>query len=188
MGATVIALATGLHRVAAKGMVLMEPIFLPQQFYDINITVEDHPLASRSIKRRNHWDDRREAKEYLRSKPLFARWDEETLELYLTHGMVADDDEGGLCLVCHPRKEASLFMGGGHYDPWPLLPSITCPALIVEGSLSENRDYIDLKKAASLFPRGQYNLIEGAGHLIPMEQPEETAQLINGFFQAECSG
>lgn len=185
MGATVITLSIVLHNMPAKGIVLMEPIYLPRQFYKMNITVEEHPLASRSIKRKNHWKDQQEARNYLRSKSLFSRWDDEMLELYIKHGIVPDED-GGLCLACHPRKEASLFMGGGHYDPWPLLSGISCPALVLEGEVSENRDYIDLKKASSLLPLGQYRMVQGAGHLIPMEQPEYTAQLINEFFKSEC--
>ena len=31
--------------------------------------------------------------------------------------------------------------------------------------------------------QGTYRLVEGAGHLIPMEKPEESAALIGGFFK-----
>ena len=182
MGATVITLAAALFENSARRMVLIEPIYLPEQVYSMDLQVEQHPLASRSIKRRNHWADRREAREYLRSKQLFANWDEEALSLYLDYGMV-QGETGGLSLACHPRREASLFMGGGHYDPWPLLEKISCPVLVVEGEKSENRPFIDLHKAVSLFPKGEYRMVEGAGHLIPMEQPEETSQLINEFFR-----
>jgi len=182
MGATIITLAAALYGNSAAGMVLIEPIFLPQQFYGVKISVDQHPLASKSIKRRNHWSDRQEARDYLRSRALFKNWDDEMLDLYLAYGMISGDT-GGLNLACHPRKEASLFMGGMHYDPWPLLPKIKNPVMVVEGETSENRAFIDLKKAASLFPSGQYHMVEGAGHLIPMERPEEISALINRFFQ-----
>jgi pimeloyl-ACP methyl ester carboxylesterase len=133
-----------------------------------------------SIKRRNSWDDHASAKAYLRAKPLFALWDDTMLDLYIEHGMV-DNEAGGLELACSPPREAALFMGGMPYDPWPLFPKIHCPVLIVEGGQSQNRRFMNLKDAVGLFRQGTYQLIEAAGHLIPMEKPSETCQIITDF-------
>jgi len=181
MGGAVMTLAESAHGPYAEKMILIEPIFLPQPLYSFKMRVQDHPLARKSIKRLNHWDNPAEARRYLRSRPLFQKWDAEMLELYLKYGMIAKET-GGLELACHPRKEASLFMGSAQTDPWPLMPKVQCPALIIEGSESENRGFIDFKKAASLFPKGHYRLVEGAGHLIPMEMPRETTEIIREFF------
>ncbi len=182
MGATVLTIADALHDIGAGGIILIEPIFLPRDFYGIELRIEDHPLASKSIRRKNHWGDREEALSYLRSRPLFKEWDEEMLEIYLEHGM-SPAETGGLELTCSPAREASLFMGGIHYDPWPIISKIECPVLVLEGEKSENRSYIDLKKAASLFPRGTHMLIPGAGHLIPMEQPGKITDIIITYFK-----
>ena len=160
---------------------MIEPIYLPEQIYSANLTIEQHPLASKSIKRRNGWSDRDEALAYIRPKPLFANWDSEALELYLEYGFVPGE-AGGLTLTCSPRREAALFMGGLSYNPWPLLDRITSPTLVLEGEKSENRSYIDLEKAASLMQNGTYKLVKEAGHLIPMEKPGETANIIKEFF------
>jgi lipase len=181
MGATVLTLAHAAFGIDTMGIVLLEPIFLPQDFYKIHITLDLHPLASKSIKRRDHWRDRDEVFNYLKTRPLFKKWDDEMLSLYLDHGFTTGNG-GGLTLACSPKREASLFMGGVHFDPWPLLPKISCPALVIEGSESENRPFIDLKKATSLMPRGKYVLMEGAGHLIPMEQPREITRIVKEFF------
>jgi pimeloyl-ACP methyl ester carboxylesterase len=162
-------------------MILIEPIFLPQDFYKIQISVHEHPLASRSIKRRNHWDDPSEALNYLKSRGLFKNWDGEMLDLYLRYGMIPGEI-GGLQLTCPPKKEAALFMGGMPYDPWPMLPRVGCPVMVLEGENSVNSTYINLKKAAARFPAGSYHLIEDAGHLIPMEKPAEMIQVISTFF------
>ncbi|MBU0991385.1 MAG: alpha/beta hydrolase [Proteobacteria bacterium] len=182
MGATVMTLANGLHGDVAKKMVLIEPIFLPHDFYNISLKVEDHPLASKSIKRKNHWQDKDEVLTYFKSKSFFQSWDERVLELYIKYGIM-EKDSGGFELTCSPQREASLFMGGGVYDPWPVLPKITCPVLVVEGEMSENRSWIDLKKAASLFEKGTYHMVNGAGHLIPMEQPMEIFNILDHFFK-----
>lgn len=180
MGATVMTLAEAMHGPFASRMILIEPIFLPEDLYRINITVEQHPLAAKSIKRKNFWNTPEEARAYLRSKKLFKKWTDEMLDLYIEHGMV-EGENGGLTLACHPRREAALFMGSVKYDPWPLLPKVVCPVLVLEGEESENRVFIDLKKASSMFPGGLYRMIDGAGHLIPMEKPEEILKIIREF-------
>jgi pimeloyl-ACP methyl ester carboxylesterase len=182
MGATVPAIAAAIHGLAPAGMILIEPIFLPQDIYRISIRVQDHPLAAKAIRRRNHWQDETEALEYLKSRDLFKKWDAEMLSLYVRYGM-KQKSESGLELACSPKRETALFMGGVHYDPWPLLPQVACPVLILEGESSENRPFIDLKKAASLFPRASYQLVEDAGHLIPMEKPGLTSDIISDFFK-----
>ncbi len=177
MGATVMTIAEATHGPRASGMILIEPIFLPQDFYQIQLRVEDHPLASRSIKRRNIWRDLGEVKADFRRKPLFKNWEEEFLDLYIEHGTVSLGS-GGLELACSPEKEASLFMGGMGYDPWPMLPKIACPVFVLEGEESTNRPFVDLKKATLRFQQGTYRLIPGAGHLIPMEKPKEIIEFI----------
>ncbi len=181
MGATVITIASAIYDSPADKIIMIEPIYLPEHIYSASLTVDQHPLASKTIRRRNKWADRDEALEYLRSKPLFASWDSEALELYLNYGMVPGAS-GGLTLTCSPRRETALFMGGLSCNPWPLLHKITSPTLILEGENSENRAYIDLKKAASLMKNGTYRLVKEAGHLIPMEKPVETANIFKEFF------
>jgi pimeloyl-ACP methyl ester carboxylesterase len=181
MGATVITIASAIYGSHAEKIIMIEPIYLPEHIYSAGLTVEQHPLASRSVRRRNRWADRNEALEYLRSKPLFASWDSEVLDLYLNYGMVSGAS-GELTLACSPRRETALFMGGIIHNPWPLLEKITSPTLVLEGEKSENRTYIDLKKAASLMQNGTYQLVEDAGHLIPMEKPGEMVNIFKDFF------
>ena len=179
MGATVAVIANALHGIPAAGMVLIEPIIVPPEFYRTRISVEQHPLASRAIRRTNFWRNRDEAMTYLHSRPLFQSWDEETLELYLRHGMSGEED--GLRLTCSPQREAALFMGGMQYDPWPLLSRISSPVLILEGEKSDSRGFIDIGRVRSLIPDCSYHMVGGAGHLIPMEQPREVTRLIREF-------
>jgi lipase len=180
MGATVITIANAAFDLEARGLILFEPIFLPEDFYKAQITVDLHPLASKAIKRKDTWGNQEEVHAYLTSKAMFKNWDKEMLDLYVEYGMKRLD-AGGLQLACSPVREASLFMGGMQYDPWPLLPKVTCPTLVLEGEKSENRAFIDLKKATSLFTQGTYRLVNGAGHLIPQEKPKESLEIIREF-------
>ena len=186
MGATVAVIANALCGIPVAGMVLIEPIIVPSELYRIKISVEQHPLASKSIRRTNFWQNRDEAMAYLHSRSLFQNWDEEMLELYLRYGMSGDD--GGLRLTCSPQRETALFMGGMQYDPWPLLSRISSPVLILEGEKSDHRRFIDLDQIRSLIPDCAYHLVGGAGHLIPMEQPAEVTRLVREFFGSLLSG
>jgi len=181
MGATVLMMANALHGLPAAGMVLIEPILLPAEFYKGPMRVDEHPLAARAIRRTNFWRDREEAMNYLRSRTLFQGWDEEMLELYARHGLTGTRD-GGLRLACSPQREAALFMGGRQFDPWPLLPRISCPVLIVEGEASANRGIIDIDRIQSLIPDSIRRSVKDAGHLVPMERPREVTRLIGEFF------
>jgi lipase len=86
-----------------------------------------------------------------------------------------------LKLACTPESEAAMFMGGGSINPWPLLDKLTCPVLVVEGEKSTNKEWVDLPKAVSLLRHGRYKSVPGAGHLIPMQKPEEIAKIIKEF-------
>lgn len=180
MGATVLTIASALFGLQPRGMILIEPIFLPEEFYLMDIKLKDHPLASQSIKRKNSWKDENAALDYLKSKSLFAGWDEQMLQFYLQYGM-EKQAEGDLKLTCAPRNEAALFMGGKTTDPWPLLEKLKCPVLILEGENSTNKEFIDLKKAVSMLREGRYLSIPDAGHLIPMQKPKEVAKIIKEF-------
>jgi pimeloyl-ACP methyl ester carboxylesterase len=183
MGAVVATLSHTIYKLQAKTMILIEPIFLPATIYQTKMSVENHPLAGKSIRRKNFWKDADEAYQYLRSKSLFKNWDEEMLSLYVKHGMMAQDD--GLTLTCSPRREAALFMGGMHHNPWPLLDKVQCPTLIIEGGRSENQHVIDLKQATKSIPYGVYQVIEEAGHLIPMEFPTACLNIFENFIEAD---
>jgi len=181
MGAVIVTFASWLLKQKKGKIILFEPIFLPENFYGISIKAEQHPLASKSLKRLNFWKEYDQIKSYLRSRKLFRDWDEEMLDIYIKYGFI-ENDTGGFSLACSPQREASLFMGGLHKNPWDILSEINVPVLIVEGAESDNRKFMNLKKAAEQIPHGKYHLLEDAGHLFPMEMPDETVKIINNFF------
>jgi lipase len=180
MGATISSIAAAVYGLRPRGLILIEPIFLPDQFYTQKPDIQSHPLASKSINRTNRWKDENEAWSYLQSKALFSGWDHRILQLYHKYGLQKQED-GSLRLTCSPQNEVALFMGGRIVNPWPLLPKITCPVLIVEGENTENKGFVDIPRALSLLPCGRHRLVAGAGHLIPMQQPREIAEIINEF-------
>lgn len=180
MGGTVMTLAEAAFNLGAAGLILIEPIFFPEAYYRQQNGMADYPLVGKSLRRRNQWADAAEVKAYLKTKALFANWDEEFLDLYIEHGTVERSDFG-LELTCPPPGEAALFLGGTQYDPWPLLPKVKCPVLVLEGGDSDNREIIDLERAAQIFPKGSFQRLAGAGHLLVMEKPHAVLQIMTDF-------
>jgi pimeloyl-ACP methyl ester carboxylesterase len=180
MGATVSAMAVGMYGVKPRAMVLIEPIFLPEQFYEMTPSLEAHPLASKSMKRLNHWNSEEEAMSYLKSRSFFSSWDPEILYLYKQFGM-EKMTQGDMRLTCTPESEAAMFMGGWCCNPWPLLEKISCPVLVIEGEKSTNIGLVDIQRAVSMLPQGKYGSVADAGHLIPMERPAEIAGIIKEY-------
>jgi lipase len=181
MGGAVALIAAGALGMDPVKMVLIEPIILPEAFYHVKMGVHEHPLASKSIKRRNQWADQAEARQYLESKSFFGWWNAEVLELYLQHG-IKRTDTGQFSLRCHPSKEASLFMGSMDFNPWPVFERIHCPVLVVEGEHTEYKGFIDSQKVADVLPQGSYTVAARAGHLLPMEKPERTLSIVREFW------
>lgn len=183
MGAVVATLAHTVFGVPANKIVLIEPIFLSESLYTTPLSVEQNSLASKALIRKNHWRDRHEVLQDFKSLSFFQSWDDEVLNLYVAHGtMEANGD--GLGLTCSPQQEAALFMGSMHYNPWPELPKVACPTMVVEGQMSVNKPVINLKAVADLIPKGHYAEVAGAGHLVPMEKPAEVTRILRRFLSS----
>jgi lipase len=181
MGGTVLTLALGGCGLECRGLILIEPIFFLQEMYRSEGKFGANPLAVRALKRKEKWNNRKEARSYLRSKPLFNNWNPEMLDLYIQHG-IEEAGNGGVRLVCPPKRESALYMGNQRFDPWPVLGNVNCPTLVIEGESSDYKKFVDMKKAAAAFPRGAYRMMKGVGHFIPMERPREIAAMIKEFF------
>ncbi len=139
------------------------------------------PLVNRALNRGNKWADRQEAHDYFRDRTLFLGWEEPFFQAYLDHGLKPGIDSG-LTLVCPPTVEAKVF-SSYPLDVWTWPRRIQHPLLIVRGN--ESRELA--KKRLALFlrkcPTAKGAEISGAGHLFPMQKPEETIRLIREFCQ-----
>jgi len=131
MGATLITIANAVFSLNVRKMILIEPIYLPEETYRTEIRLQNTPLASKSIKRRNGWKDEAEAETYLRSKKIFQDWDTEAIRLYISYGMVKNGN-GFLRLACPPEREAALFLGAVNITRGLFCPN-NLPVLVVEG-------------------------------------------------------
>ena len=97
-----------------RALVLIEPVFLMpvilQMFGEMarEVMTANNPLVSIASSRRNSWPDRQAAFDHYRPKRVFARWSDDTLWDYVTHGLDKAAD-GEITLAYSPEWEAQVY-------------------------------------------------------------------------------
>ncbi|MEO1191521.1 MAG: alpha/beta hydrolase [Pseudomonadota bacterium] len=63
-------------------------------------------------------------------------------------------------------------------------PAVRAPALVLSGALDKMTPAKAGGKLAALLPRGIFQALPGAGHMMMLEQPDETLDSLRGFLQS----
>jgi pimeloyl-ACP methyl ester carboxylesterase len=137
------------------------------------------PLVKGALRRRRTWPSRQACYEHLRGKPLFANWLDAALQDYVESG-TQERVDGQVELVYPPEWEAHIF-ATTPTDIWRDVPRLTTPALVIRGAHSNIFLPATQERMAGRLPRTRFVTIAGAGHLVPMERPDETGAAICGF-------
>lgn len=168
-----------------SGILLIDPVLLAGKqlanlaFLKLTGRKRKFFAAKRARERKNGWKDRQEVYDYLKNKFLFKRFDENYLKSYVTYGF-KPDEEGGIELLCPPEAEARIFENYPLWV-WSWPRRLKMPVTIVRGETSD----VLFESAVSLFchfcPHARTLLVKDAGHLIPMEKPDEVYSIITDF-------
>jgi pimeloyl-ACP methyl ester carboxylesterase len=175
MGGTALVRAELHRRGTFERLVLIEPIIFPPPFERADI-----PLARVAERRRRVFRDRSHARERF-AEGAFANWDREILDLYVDHGFAPGPE--GWTIRCEPAVEADNYREGGNHDTWDRLDDLDLPVLLVTGERSDTHHGAYLDALVGRFPDVELVVIEGAGHLVPMERPEAIADLVAGDYE-----
>ena len=159
--------------------VLIEPILPRSDWYEVQ-NMNPNLLAEGARKRRAVRPSRQEMFEAFQSRPMFERWREDMLHMYVDEG-TADRDDGQVELKCPPEVEAQFFEAVTEVDAWPSLAKFTMPTLVLWGAGSHliTRGLADQVDEA--LPNAETMLVDGTTHFLPQERPDEVARLIEQF-------
>lgn len=166
-------------------IILIDPVILPYKaiwaLFIMRILGKKNRFfqAERARARRNSWTDRYELYEYLKSKSLFKQFDDTYLKSYVTYGFKPSDN-GGVELLCPPEAEARIFENYP-LDIWHRIPRLKVPVLIIRGENSDVLFEQTVARFCKKVPGASSHLIQGAGHLIPMEKPDELLTILKSF-------
>jgi pimeloyl-ACP methyl ester carboxylesterase len=75
----------------------------------------------------------------------------------------------------HKRQIRALL---ARPDARPLLPTITCPTLVMVGRQDRWSPVSQNEEVAGSIPGAEFLVIEGSGHMLPAEQPDEVSRAL----------
>jgi pimeloyl-ACP methyl ester carboxylesterase len=188
-GATVSLLLALNRPELIRALVLIDPTILPFSWmwwwYIAKRTglARFVPIIATAARRKRDWPDRASILESYRSKAVFQSWKDGFLDAYIAHG-TEKTGQGTVQLCCDPAWEAKCFAACPH-DIWRFIPRLQRPALIVYGADSDTFLAAAAKKFKAEVPRTAFRCFEKTGHFVPMERPDETAEVIFDFLENE---
>jgi pimeloyl-ACP methyl ester carboxylesterase len=154
-----------------RHLLLIEPIIFSTPAQRL-----DTPMSEVARKRRRVFDSRESARKRFSSGP-FADWTPAALDAYLDGGFV--ETGRGLELKCSPDVEADYFREGSNHDTWDIAGSLDIPVTIVAGEQSNTHQDPYLSALVSRFVEAELIVVDDVGHLIPMEDPEGLAGIVD---------
>ncbi|TDD86846.1 alpha/beta fold hydrolase [Actinomadura darangshiensis] len=85
------------------------------------------------------------------------------------------------------RLRAQLAAQATRTDAFPVLEAARCPALVMCGDADALCPVDFHRRIAAAVPRGRLRVVPGAGHLLPMERPRETSELLRTWLAAAAA-
>jgi pimeloyl-ACP methyl ester carboxylesterase len=135
---------------------------------------DDSPLAAQARRRRQTFASCEEAYEHYAGKPPFDVVDPEALRAYVEHGFEPGDG-GTVRLKCRPETEALVYETATAHDAYVRMPEVTCPVIVACGSCTEACTPTRARSHTERLVAGQSEVVDGVGHLGPLERPERVA-------------
>ncbi len=179
LGAAV-ALLSGEGRRDVAALKLIEPVAMPGWLAKLATTpvwpvfAARMPLVRQAARRRSEWASRQEVVASYGRKALFRDWAPGVLEDYLTDGLA--ETGSGVRLACAPSWEAATFAAQGN-DFWKAAAHAPAPVHIFAARQASS--------TAPAFARARFQRLgaaltvdNAAGHLAPMQKPQELASFL----------
>lgn len=132
------------------------------------------PLAQGALRRRDHFASVDEARQRWQGRGVFADFTPDALEGYLQGGLRPHGR--GYTLAWPKRWEAHIF-ASSPLDAWRDLRRLRIPLMIMRGTRSDLITDSVWQRLQRMLPHATFAEVE-AGHMLPMECPEEVARLI----------
>jgi pimeloyl-ACP methyl ester carboxylesterase len=174
-----------------SAQVLLEPVIFPRWYGLImrlaapfKLVRRFHPLIRQTLQRKTIFPDRQKMFENYRKKNRFHRISDDILMDYAV-GLSRDLPDGGVELIYRPEWEARIYETAGIADraAWHKMDQVPCPVLVIRGEDSDTLQENVFHEMVKMLPKGSGITISGAGHLVPLERPVQTAELIIDFLE-----
>lgn len=135
-------------------------------------------IAEQARRRRGVWPSREAARESWATKEMFTPWDPRALDLYVAEAM-RERADGQVELKCPPGIEAAVFDQNSSLDVFGYAERVRADTLVVAAERGRF-PLVLFELLAEALPAGRA-LSVPMGHLMPMEDPKATAELLIEF-------
>ncbi len=172
-------------------LVLIEPVLFPRLrgitmrlLAPFKVLNRFHPLIRGTLRRKTRFDSRETMYQNYRVKPVFSGLSDQVLHDYVG-GLAVDLPEGGVGLKYSPAWEARIYETGGIADwiVWRNLNQVQCPVLVIRGEFTYSLFDRVFELMIRKLPQGEAYTMSGGGHLVPLEQPQKTAEVVLDFLK-----
>lgn len=188
LGAVVTLRAALRHPDQFGAIVLIDPVLFPAgRILQWNLVrffgrANSHPLIAAAQKRRQSFDDLDRLFGAYRQREYFRYMDDESLRDYI--GSIACPAKDGGYRLCYSVDWETRIYATGIWpdlDLWRGLPRLRVPALILRGAETDTFWESTARRVQRANPGIQVKTLDRATHLVPLERPDESADLIHAF-------
>ncbi|MGH9183600.1 MAG: alpha/beta fold hydrolase [Acidimicrobiales bacterium] len=172
-GASALLLAEQARPATFRALYAYEPIAFPPP----RPPLPDHPLVAGALRRREVFTSLDDAERHLAAKPPLADLAREALRAYVDHGLVPTAD-GSVILKCRAADEAQMYRMGLAHPAFERLGQVRCPVTLARGALSRAVAAELAELQVSRLPAGRLEVLDGLGHLGPLEDPPRVAEAV----------
>ena len=168
------AVASGRPDLVARAL-LIEPVIFDMQDPAMQRPSE---MRDRTLKRKRSFDSVDAMFANFEHKPPYKTWRKEILRDYCERGTFVGAD-GKRVLKCPPEVEAEIYTTSRDFDGFAYIMRCNAPLLVLFGEQSDAPGLPLAPRLASSNRR--VVIVPGTTHFIPMEEPEQTAQMALEF-------
>ncbi|WOJ96068.1 alpha/beta hydrolase [Congregibacter brevis] len=186
MGGTIAALAANSHPEKIAGLILLDPVFLPDRLVMATKLMPERrrknmPMLRRALSRPEHFENHEAAFDFYRGKRAFKGLSDDALTNYV-QASKAPLPDGGVQLRYSGAWEAAVY--GSAPRARPLMKRMPVPTLAIRGSDSDTLRPEIWSRWQHWQPRASFKEIPG-GHLFPLESPKTTADVVSAYIFAD---
>ena len=173
LGGATVTMYAAQHPERLRALVLLEPVLDAHHHWRVTVSPE------RLQGMRREWASAEAAAERLRQNEMTKHWRADVLEDVLTHEFTTRPD-GTIEMKAAPAAYNSEELLADRFNLLDLAPQIDAPLLLLLGSDS-TYDREAGQRFADAAPQGAMRMVDGTGHAMYMEQPDEIAERVRAF-------
>ena len=182
MGATSLVMAELARPGTFSALALYEPIIFPiDETETRREAMQASALITGTRRRRTTFPSFAAAELNYAAKPPLDVLTADALRAYVAHGF-RENADGSVTLKCDPEHEARTFEGSQSHQTWYQLDQLTCPVLIMGGSLDDPGPGQVAEGVAARIQGSTFRRFDHLGHFGPLQDPDTIATVIDDFF------